>query len=219
MSLYLPHIQATAFEMLISLLLAVPLSFFMAISMKYCPLVKKALMPCFVILQNLPMFVLAPLLLCLFGWGLLSIIIPTILMLAFPLTISFSKGLEAAPEEYIHFYRLHGASELKTLLSIRIPFALPHFFSGLKIAAASSATGALAGEWAGAQRGLGVLVQIFRRQFDFEGVFICLGLVIALSLSFYLMASVVEKLLLFGCYGYKKGMLSYLRVSNFFKWV
>lgn len=219
MHVYITHLQATLLEMLISLFFAVIFSFFLAIMFNFFPWIKKLLMPCFVILQNLPMFVLAPFLLACFGWGLFSIVLPTILMLSFPLTLSFSKGLSATPEEYIHFYRLHGAKPLKILLSIRMPFALPHIFSGLKIAAASSATGAVAGEWAGAQKGLGVLMQIFRRQFDFEGVFICLGLVIALSLSCYFLVSALEKILLFGCYGYKKGLLSYLRVSNFFQWV
>jgi ABC-type nitrate/sulfonate/bicarbonate transport system permease component len=205
--IFYSHIQATAFEMLLSVLLALPLSCILALSFKYSPSIKKILMPCFVLLQNLPMFVLAPLLLSCFGWGLFSILLPTILMLAFPLTLSFNKGLEATPTDVINFYKCHGASEFKILISIRVPFALPYFFSGLKIAAASSATGALAGEWAGAQKGLGVLMQIFRRQFDIEGVFICLACTVGLSLLFYTIATLVEKMILFGCYGFKKRML------------
>ena len=202
-SIALPHIKATVIEMLLSLGFALLLSFILALGMRFIPWIKTLISPCFVILQNLPMFVLAPFLLSLCGWGLVAIIIPTTLMLAFPLTLSLYRGLEATPNEYLNYYRLHGASKLKTLVCIRLPFALPHFFSGLKIACASSASGAIAGEWAGAQQGLGVLLQILRRQFDTEGVGLCLLLILALSLIFYMLAASLETIF-YGYYGYEK---------------
>ena len=214
--IYLPHLQATAFEMLVSFILAVIFSLGLACLMKCYPWVHKAIMPCFVLLQNLPMFVLAPLLLSCFGWGLLSILVPTVLMLAFPLTLAFLKGLEAAPKDYLYFYQSHGASVIQTFIQVRLPFALPHIFSGLKIAAASSATGALAGEWAGAQKGLGVLIQIFRREFDVEGICVCLACVALLSLLFYLMVAALEYCLLRGVGGVKKQFVCIGLLSLFF---
>lgn len=208
-SIALPHIKATVIEMVLSLGFALLLSFILALGMLFMPWFKTLISPCFVVLQNLPMFVLAPFLLSLCGWGLVAIIIPTTLMLAFPLTLSLLRGLEATPIQYINYYRLHGASAIKTLVCIRLPFALPHFFSGLKIACASSASGAIAGEWAGAQKGLGVLLQILRRQFDTEGVFLCLLLILALSLIFYMLASCLETFFFFGYYGYEKTKPSY----------
>ena len=48
-----------------------------------------------------------------------------------------------------------GFSRLGTLRRVELPAALPSFFSGLKVAATVSVIGAVFGEWAEAQEGLG----------------------------------------------------------------
>lgn len=193
-TLFLDHFYCTWVEMFIGLLLATLFAFLLAILLFYYPSLKLFLEPYFVMFQCIPMFVLAPVFIMLFGFTFLSVILPTMLMIAFPLTLSLYKGLVMTPKEHLKFFQAHGASKIKLFLLLRLPFAMPHFFSGLKIASATAGIGAIAGEWAGAQKGLGVLMQMSRRHFDVEAVFVCIDLLVLLSLGFYAATYLVEKL-------------------------
>ena len=67
-------------------------------------------------------------------------------------------GLRSATAELLKLMRSLGASRLQTLRKVELPAALPSFFTGLRVAATVSVIGAVFGEWAGADEGLGRLV-------------------------------------------------------------
>lgn len=56
-------------------------------------------------------------------------------------------------------------------MKLSVPAALPHFYSGLKVAVTLSVIGAAIGEWLGAQAGLGYFSRRMMTQFDGAGVF------------------------------------------------
>lgn len=192
-SLFGYHIFFTFLEMSIGMLIAMVVSFFVAYSMFKVKFVRVVLEPYCVVMQCIPMFVLAPIFIIWFGWSFVAIIIPTAIMISFPLTMNIYKGLNSTPKNYLDFFKLHGASDWQLLFNINLPFARPHIFSGLRISAAIAGVGAIAGEWAGAQRGLGVLIQMCRRDFDLEGVFGCIFCLLLLSISFYGIILLIEK--------------------------
>ena len=168
------HMFSTFLEMFFGMLLAMVVSFCAAYAMFKIHFLRMVLEPYCVIMQCIPMFILAPIFIIWFGWSFIAVIIPTSMMIAFPLTMNIYKGLSSAPKHYLDFFKLHGASSSQLLFKVKLPFAKPHIFAGLRISAAIAGVGAIAGEWAGAQRGLGVLIQICRRNFDLEGVFGCI---------------------------------------------
>lgn len=188
------HLLITLVEMVAGMLLATAISFCIAYMMFKVRLIKMILEPYFVIMQCVPMFVLAPIFIIWFGWSFIAIVIPTAMMIGFPLTMNIYKGLCSTPKDYIDFFRLHGASDWQLLFKVKLPFARPQIFAGLRISAAIAGMGAIGGEWAGAQKGLGVLIQICRRNFDLEGVFGCILCLLFLSLSFYSTILLIEKI-------------------------
>lgn len=190
---FLFHAIMTFLEMLTGMISAIITSFIMAYAMIKVRIIKALLEPYFIVMQCLPMFTLAPLCIIWFGWSFISIMIPTALMIAFPLTINMYRGFNFASKQHLEFFRLHGASQWQLLFKIQLPFALPHLFAGLRVAAAISGVGAVAGEWAGAQRGLGVFLQICKRNFDLEGVFGAIFSLLLLSLFFYGIVVLLEK--------------------------
>lgn len=147
----------------------------------------------FILFQSIPAFCLAPLLVMWFGWSYIVIILPTALMMLFPLTLSIYKGFYATPLASLEYFQLHKATSLQTFLKLRLPYALPYFFSGLRISLAISGMGAIAGEWAGAQRGLGVLMIESRQSMELEMTFAALFAVIAITLSLYLFGIFCER--------------------------
>ncbi|MEA1971401.1 MAG: ABC transporter permease [Thermodesulfobacteriota bacterium] len=157
-SLLLPHAGVTALEIImgifLSLLVAVPL----ATVMFTCPSIERALSPFIVASQAVPVFALAPLLVIWLGYGLASKVLMAAIIIFFPITVSLLEGYKNCDREYAVFFDLMGAGFLKKLRLLYWPWALPYFFSGLKVGVTVATIGAVIGEWVGAQRGLGYLM-------------------------------------------------------------
>lgn len=187
------HSLVTLKEMVFGFLLALGASFPLASLLLYFKKSRPILQPFFVILQCIPMFTLAPIMIFWFGWGQMAIIVPTALMIFFPLTLSIYQGLIATPLEYLEFFKTHQATKWQTFFKLRLPFARPHIFAGLKISSASAGIGAIAGEWAGGQKGLGILMLESRRNTDLEITFAALFLLAFLALMFYGFIVFLEK--------------------------
>lgn len=180
--LYCSHTLSTLSVVSLSILTALPLSFAMALTMHYYPVAKLSFQPICIASQSLPTFALAPLLMLAFGWNFSCVLIPCILMLFFPLTITILEGLKATPQNQLDYFGTLGATPRQVLTKLKLPYASPHIFSGLKIACATAAICAAASEWVAGQSGLGVLMQIGRRNLDAPLTYGAILLMMAISL-------------------------------------
>lgn len=188
------HVIVTLKEMMFGLFLAFTIAFPTAWLMAENKTARLTIQPLFVISQSIPMFAIAPIIVLWFGWGFISIVIPTALMVFFPLVLTLYQGLNAVPQEMKEFFILHKATKLQTFFKLSIPFAQPYIFSGIKISAAVSAIAAVSAEWTGAQAGLGMLIQESRRDTDLVTTFGAIFLVVFVSLVLYTSTLMVEKM-------------------------
>jgi ABC-type nitrate/sulfonate/bicarbonate transport system permease component len=118
-----------------------------------------AFYPLLVASQTIPIVAIAPILVIWFGFGMAPKLWIIALICFFPITVNTLDGLRSVDAETTKMMRTLDASRLQILWRVEGPTALPHFFSGLKIAAAIAVIAALFGEWAGAESGLGVLIR------------------------------------------------------------
>ena len=88
------------------------------------------------------------------------------------------------------------ATPSQMLRYLEIPAALPIFLGGLRIGATLSVIGAVVGEFVGADRGLGFLINIGRGQYDTALVFVSIFMLITMALSLYGVVVLLEKRLL-----------------------
>lgn len=188
------HTLATVKELFGGFLLATLWAFPLAYLMLRFKHARALLQPIFLVIQCLPMFALAPIMVLWFGWGYTAVLIPTALMIFFPFTLNIYQGLRSTPPSLIDFFRINGATRMQTLWKLQIPWALPHIFSGLRISSAIAGIGAVAGEWAGAQKGLGVLMLESRRCFDLEVTFAALFSLTLLTIFLYSVVLILEKI-------------------------
>lgn len=155
-----------------SVLVSLPLAMLIASS----PAISSALYPLLVVTQAIPKVALAPILIIALGANEVPRIIVTFLVAFFPLVVGTVAGLLATPPELIELGRACRAGRVQELLRIRLPFAVPFVFSGLKVAAALSVVGAVVAEFVGADAGLGYLIQssmaFFRTPLAFGAVVI-----------------------------------------------
>lgn len=193
---FLFHTLITLSEMLVGAGLAILASFPLALGMYRWQSARLVLQPLFVFIQCMPMFALAPIMVMWFGWGYTAIVVPTALMIFFPLTINIYQGLKSTPNSYIEYFKINQATSFQIFLKLQLPWAVPHLFSGLRVAAAVAGIGAVAGEWSGAQSGLGILMLESRRATDLETTFGALFCLAFISLALYSIILLMENITL-----------------------
>ena len=88
------------------------------------------------------------------------------------------------------------ASRLQTFRMLEVPAALPVFLGGLRIGATLSVIGAVVGEFVGADRGLGFMINRARGQYDTALVFVAVLALVLVALSLYGIVVLLERRLL-----------------------
>ena len=89
--------------------------------------------------------------------------------------------------------RSMGASRYQIYRLVKIPSAMPNFFSGLKIAATYSIMGATIGEWVGGKNGLGVYMIRAKHSFATDRVFASIIIITVLSILLLKIIEFTEK--------------------------
>ena len=176
------HAGVTMMEALAGMAIALVLAVTLGIAMDAFPAVKSGLYPVLVVTQTVPMIVLAPILIIYLGFGLTPKILTVVLMCFFPVVVSFTDAMGQMDEEYVHLVRSFGAGRWEAYRLVKIPAAVPGLVSGLKVAATYSISGAVVGEWIGAQSGLGYYLLRVKNSYMLDKVFACVLVIVALSL-------------------------------------
>ncbi len=152
------HAGITSLEVSIGLLAGIVTGAATALLLMRSSLARELLLPLMVFSQAVPVFALAPLLTLWFGYGLGSKIVMTTLIIFFPVAATFYDGLRNTPADLLDLADNYQASDLRKLMLVRVPAALPALASGLRLAAVYAPIGAVIGEWVGASQGLGYLM-------------------------------------------------------------
>jgi ABC-type nitrate/sulfonate/bicarbonate transport system permease component len=184
----------TLVEVLLGLAVAVPLGVLLAVGMHLVRPLRDAAYPLLVGSQAIPIVVLAPIFVLAFDYGMGPKIAIVALICFLPVTVNLLDGLRSVPPELLKLMRSLGASRLRSLRSVELPAALPHLFSGLKIAATVSVIGAVFGEWAGAEDGLGRLVLLANNQLETPRVYAGTVLLTLMAVGLFLAVVAAERL-------------------------
>lgn len=180
-------------EAFTGLLLGVTTGFFTAVIMDRFEIIRKAFYPIIVITQTVPTVAIAPLLVLWFGYEMLPKIILIVLTTFFPVAVNLLDGFRSADKDASGLLRSMGANEFQIFRYIKLPSALPQFFSSLKITAAYSIIGAVISEWLGGFEGLGVYMTRVKKAFAFDKMFAVIFLISAISLLLTAIVNAAEK--------------------------
>lgn len=134
------------------------------------PLAKRALYPYAVFFQTVPIIAIAPVLVIWFGFGAPTVVASAFICSVFPVVASTLLGLESTDPALVELFRLYRAPRSQFLWKLKIPYALPQIFSGLRIAAGLAVIGALVGQFIGGG-GLGSIVDSATTQQRIDKVF------------------------------------------------
>jgi ABC-type nitrate/sulfonate/bicarbonate transport system permease component len=191
--LLMDNAGVTLVEVVLGLALSVVAGGLFAIGMHLVRPLRDAAYPLLVGSQAIPIVVLAPLFVLAFGYGIGPKLAIVALICFFPITVNLLDGLRSAPPELLKLMRSMGASRLRTLRTVELPNALPSLFSGLKIAATVSVIGAVFGEWAGAEEGLGRLVLLGNNQLQTPRVYAGIVILTLMAVGLFALVALAER--------------------------
>ncbi|MGY0372228.1 ABC transporter permease [Clostridium sp. JNZ J1-5] len=169
--LFLVHLPSTLLITFIGLIISVALGVFLAVIMSLNEKIEKAVYPIVVVTQTIPITALAPIFVLWFGYSIWSKVIVTILITFFPITVNVYDGLRSTRKDMEELLITYGASKKDIFIKLKLPSAMPYFFSALKISVPLSVIGAAISEWLGAQSGLGYFSKRMMTQLDGAAVF------------------------------------------------
>ena len=155
---------------------------------------ERALTPYIVASQSIPIIAIAPLLVIWLGVGLRSKVLICALIVFFPILINTVVGVRSVEPDLRDLMRSLKATRWQTFLKLELPAALPILLGGLKVGATLSVIGAVVGEFVGADRGLGFLVNFGRGQYDTALVFVAVATLVVIAMALYGSVALLERL-------------------------
>jgi ABC-type nitrate/sulfonate/bicarbonate transport system permease component len=162
----------------------------------FWPLAHRALYPILVVSQTIQILAIAPILIIWFGFGLTPTVMIVVLFCFFPLAVSTADGLTSSDPELIALLRAMGASKKQIWRMVRLPSALPSFFSGLRLAVTYSVVAATIGEWVGGAPGLGLYMLRSKNALATDQVFVAMFITSLLSIALFMLVYAIERLAL-----------------------
>ncbi len=186
----------TTWETLVGFVLAAAAGLLAAVVMVYSSTVERTLYPLLLFAQVVPKIAIAPLFVVWLGFGSSPKIVAAVLMAFFPIVISGVTGLRSVDPELLELVATMGAGQRQAFRKIRFPASLPHLFAGLKVAATLAVTGAVVGEFVGANEGLGYVILQANGNIDTPMLFAGLIIMSLLGVLLFAAIEIAERLLL-----------------------
>jgi NitT/TauT family transport system permease protein len=189
-----PHALATLVEIGLGFAVGAGTGLLVGYALARSALVERIISPYVVAAQATPILALAPLLALWFGPGLISKVVICGLIVFFPIAVSTMVGVRSVDRGLLELARSFRATRRQVLTTLEIPGALPSILGGMRVGVTLAVVGAIVGEWAGADRGLGVLVNLARGSlFDIPLMFATLATIAMVGIALYLVVVFAER--------------------------
>jgi ABC-type nitrate/sulfonate/bicarbonate transport system permease component len=188
----LPTLEVTVIGFAVSL----AVGWALAVAVDFSPWLRRALTPLLVASQTLPIIAIAPLLIIWFGFGLLPKVVVIALVTFFPVAVGLIEGFSSTPPAATNLLRSMGASRWQRFRLVRLPQAMPSFFTALRIGITYAVTGAIFAEYVGATAGLGIYMSLQKNSFRTDLVLAAVVVTAVLSVTLFALTFVVERLVI-----------------------
>ncbi len=186
------HTATTLLEIFGGLVLGLGAAFVIGYFLAKSPTLERVLSPYVVASQAVPIVAIAPLLIIWFGFGWSSKVLVCALTVFFPALVNTIVGIRSVEPDLRALLRSLQASRWQTFAKLEFPAALPILFAGLKVAVTLAVIGAVVGEFVGADRGLGFLINLARGTLDTPMLFVALFTLVIIALLLYFAVSALE---------------------------
>ncbi len=187
------HGWVTLVEIVAGFAIAVACGMAFAIALHLSDTLRRTFYPLLVASQTIPIIAIAPVLVIWLGFGIGPKLFIVALICFFPITVATLDGLRSVDPAAIRMMRTLHAGRGAILRRLELPWALPRFFSGVRVAAAIAAIGAVLGELVGANEGLGYLITTAQGSYNTARVFAAVVVLSAIAIALFAFVSFLER--------------------------
>jgi putative hydroxymethylpyrimidine transport system permease protein len=191
--LLMENMWVTLSEVLLGFAAALAIGVLFAIALHVSPLLRRAFYPLIVASQTIPVIVIAPILVVWFGFGIGPKVAIIALICFFPITVNMLDGLASVDPSQRKLMRSLGANRRQILTRVELPTSLPYLFSGAKISIAVAVIGAVFGEWAGSDEGLGHLILVDNAQLEVARMFAAILVLALMAMALFGLLALLER--------------------------
>lgn len=191
---WLEHIWATLRVALLGYFVAIAVSLPIAIALAKSRLMSRAIYPLLVVIQSVPVVAVAPIIIVVLGTDDAPRVVITFMISFFPLVVSMTTGLMATPVELLELSRSMKATAWREISHIRLPYAVPHIFSGLKISITLAVIGSVVAEFVAAEKGIGFFIQFSTSMFKLPQAWAGLIVLICMSLLLFQLVNMTQRI-------------------------
>ena len=192
----LKHAWATLQVTLIGFAFSLIVAWILAVAIDFWEWLRRGLVPLLVASQTIPIIAIAPLMIIWFGFGIVPKVLVVGLVTFFPIVVGLIEGFNKADREASNLLRSMGAGRVKEFWYVRLPTAMPSFFTALRISITYAVVGAIFAEYVGAQEGLGIYMAMQKNTFRTDLVLAAVAVTAILSITLYLLTFFVERLVI-----------------------
>jgi NitT/TauT family transport system permease protein len=193
---YIIAADFTLRPMLLGFAAAVLIGIAIALLVAYSRRMQQTVYPLLVFLQIVPKIAVAPLFIIWFGFGLFPKVLLVFLLSFFPVVVSAITAFRSVDPDIMDLARTTGAGPWRTFVKVKLPHALPTLFTGIKVAAALSATAAVVAEFVASDRGLGNMLLEANGNLDTTMAFGSIFVLTALGFALYAAVELAERLVI-----------------------
>jgi putative hydroxymethylpyrimidine transport system permease protein len=187
------NLGVTAEEIVLGLAMAIVFALAAAVAVHLSRPVRNAVMPLLAASQAVPIVILAPLLVLLFGFSVFPKAIIVAIVTFFPIVVTTLDGLESVDPDLNKLLRTFGASRWQALRLVEAHEALPGMLSGAKVAVAVAVIGAVLAEIAGTSSGLGLVITQAINQLDTARAFAATTVLTVLAGGLFVALALAER--------------------------
>lgn len=188
--------QVTLVEILVGFAVGAGAGLVISIVLAASRTIERATLPLLVALNSVPKVAIAPLLTVWLGFGFEPKVLMVILICFFPVVVSTMSGLTSTPSEFSELASSLSANWWQTYVKVRLRWALPQIFVGVKVATSLAVIGAVVAEVASPQRGLGAVIVLSGSSADTPLAFAAIALLAVLSVVLFYLIVGLERWLL-----------------------
>jgi NitT/TauT family transport system permease protein len=191
----LGHVWYTAKVAAVGLVLSTAIALTIASAFTASRTVARTAMPLIIAMRSAPLVAIAPLITLIAGRGFATGVTVVVIASFFPLLVNALRGLASVPQITYELMHVLGATKLQILRMVRFPFALPHIFTGVRVASSSAILGAMLAEWLTGQHGVGYLILESADTRELELLWAAILAATALAFAAFALSVMAEKAL------------------------
>ena len=195
--LMLEHLWPTFYQIVLGFLISVGGGIAVAVLITYSRIARNGFYPLIVVSQIVPKVAVAPLFVIWFGMGTSSRLLLAFLVAFFPMTINAAHGFQSVDEDTLRMARAYMGDRWQIFSKIRVPHALPHIFSGMKISITLAVIGVIVAEFVASQQGIGYLIVFANGTLDTPLMMAAITALSLMGLALYGIIAAMERVVVY----------------------